>query len=118
MRNHQCRRAGLVEMPTVFGEQAVGGTAGNLQGAGNAGGGEQGRLGVAGKIAGEEEQDAVGALQAGLFQGLTDCFGGQFRQWVRAADEAAGGRHSVFPLNSQRSTTTQRLHSGLRALQM
>ena len=67
-------------------------------------------------IAGQKEQDAVGALQAGALQRVAYRFGGQFRRRVEAADQAAGDFHAVLPLNPHRSATTQRAHSGLRAL--
>jgi len=66
MRQDQRRCGGLVEMPAMLGQQAVGGAAGDFHGAGDARGGEQGGLGVACEIAGEEQENAVGAFAAGL----------------------------------------------------
>ena len=116
MREDQCRRAGLVEQPALFGQQSEGGAAADLQGAGGARGGDDGRWRVTHVIAGQKEQDAVGALQAGALQRVAYRFGGQFRRRVEAADQAAGDFHAVLPVNRQRSATTQRAHSGLRAL--
>ena len=116
MREDQRRRAGLVEQPAPFVQQPEGGAAADLQGAGGTRGGDDGRLRVAHIVAGEKEQDAVGALQAGTLQRVAHSVSGQFRRRVEAADQAAGDLHAVFPLNAHRSKTTQRAHSGLRAL--
>ena len=108
--------ARLVKQPALFAEQAAGGAAGNLQRTGRARGSNDRLLRVACEIAGEEEDDALGTLEAGATQGQVDGIGGQFGGGIQAAGQAAGDLHAALPLKRQRSATTQRSHSGLRAL--
>ena len=88
---HQCRCCRLVKLPAVFIQQSAGRHAGDLQAAGGAGSSQHGRLGMAGEILRQEENDLPGTCQTGFRQRSPDGGFCQIGGRVDAADQRGCG---------------------------
>ena len=108
--------ARLVEQPARFAEYAVGRATGDLQRAAQTRCGAHGRRGTVNEMAGQEKQDAVGTVEPGLVKRGAHRLLDEVSGRLGAAEQGTGCCHALLPGKRQRSATTQRAHSGLRAL--